>query len=86
MATCDIRLFSIELENFPEYNHVGLNIFRKMIKQPIIENIIEDLNRQKMVFIAGPRQVGKTRLSWHLLEDMAKYELPEEHPAYLNQN
>ena len=55
-----------------------------MLKQPIITYIKEDLDRQKIVMIAGPRQVGKTRLSWNFLEDAQKFKRPEEHPAYLN--
>ncbi len=40
--------------------------------------ILEDLE-DRMVFLGGPRQVGKTTLSFHLLVDG-----DEEHPAYLN--
>jgi uncharacterized protein len=40
--------------------------------------IIQDL-REKMVFLGGPRQVGKTTLSFHLLKNG-----DESHPAYLN--
>ena len=40
--------------------------------------ILEDL-KEKMVFLGGPRQVGKTTLSLHFLEGGN-----ENHPAYLN--
>ena len=55
-----------------------------MIYHPLKDSIFEDLNRHKMVFIAGPRQVGKTRLSWELLEGVDKYKNPEDHPGYFN--
>lgn len=45
---------------------------------PIIPFIRKDLE-QKMVFIAGPRQVGKTTLALNLLGSETN-----EHPAYLN--
>lgn len=48
------------------------------MKRYIEEIIIEDLE-DKMVFLGGPRQVGKTTLSLHLLNDGN-----ENHPAYLN--
>ena len=41
----------------------------------LAHQIIKDLAR-KMVFVAGPRQVGKTTL--------AKQLLPQSHPGYLN--
>lgn len=40
--------------------------------------LVEDL-QEKMVFVGGPRQVGKTTLAFHLLGSKN-----EEHPAYLN--
>ena len=40
--------------------------------------IREDL-KSKMVFLGGPRQVGKTTLAQGLLKDYH-----DEHPAYLN--
>lgn len=43
------------------------------------EAIREDLE-DKMVFVGGPRQVGKTTVAFHLLGDKAD----ENHPAYLN--
>lgn len=41
--------------------------------------IQEDLQDRKMVFIGGPRQVGKTTLALNLLKAPS-----EQHPAYLN--
>ncbi len=49
-----------------------------LIRKPIKANIIEDLN-QKMVFLGGPRQVGKTTLAQSLIENFK-----DGHPAYLN--
>ena len=40
--------------------------------------VVEDL-KEKMVFLGGPRQVGKTTLALSLLKNGS-----EEHPAYLN--
>lgn len=42
------------------------------------EWIRQDL-KEKMVFVGGPRQVGKTTVAFHLLGDA-----DESHPAYLN--
>lgn len=42
------------------------------------ENILEDL-QEKMVFVGGPRQVGKTTMAFSFLEHG-----DENHPAYLN--
>ena len=36
------------------------------------QNIIEDLQRNKMVFVAGPRQCGKTTLAEHILLENTK--------------
>lgn len=44
----------------------------------LAENILADLD-EKMVFVGGPRQVGKTTLALGLLEGGT-----ETHPAYLN--
>lgn len=38
----------------------------------------------KMVFLSGPRQVGKTTLSLRFLQDIENYDAPELHPAYFN--
>lgn len=48
-----------------------------MIKRYLVNPIEEDL-REKMVFLGGPRQVGKTTLSLSLLKG------DESHPAYLS--
>ncbi len=45
----------------------------------IYQNIVDDL-KEKMVFIGGPRQVGKTTLSLFCLEKNAT----TKHPGYLN--
>ncbi|OFZ12228.1 MAG: AAA family ATPase [Bdellovibrionales bacterium RBG_16_40_8] len=39
---------------------------------------------QKMVFLGGPRQVGKTTLALYLLGKDKKKTIDTEHPAYLN--
>ena len=44
-----------------------------------LENIIREDLSEKMVFLGGPRQVGKTTLALHLLDNGT-----EKHPAYLN--
>ncbi len=43
----------------------------------LTSNIREDL-KKKMVFVGGPRQVGKTTLALDILKG------DEEHPAYFN--
>lgn len=48
------------------------------MKRYLEEAVREDLE-EKMVFLGGPRQVGKTTLSLKLLENGS-----EKHPAYLN--
>ncbi len=48
------------------------------MKRYLEDIIIKDL-REKMVFVGGPRQVGKTTLALHLLDNGS-----ETHPAYLN--
>lgn len=50
----------------------------KEFKRYLSEKIREDLAK-KMVFLAGPRQVGKTTLSFGLLKNGS-----ENHPAYIN--
>jgi predicted AAA+ superfamily ATPase len=49
-----------------------------IVKRTVLKSIKEDL-KDKMVFIGGPRQVGKTTLAQSLLK---KYY--DKHPAYLN--
>ncbi len=48
--------------------------------KPYIE---KDLDKKKMVFLGGPRQVGKTTLALDFLEKHKKLPL-EQHPAYLS--
>lgn len=48
------------------------------MKRQILPSILKDLN-EKMVFLAGPRQVGKTTFSLELLGTDST-----EHPAYIN--
>ena len=48
------------------------------MKRQILPSILKDLN-EKMVFLAGPRQVGKTTFSLELLGTVST-----EHPAYIN--
>jgi len=49
------------------------------MKRYLEDSIQEDLSEKKMVFVGGPRQVGKTTLALNLLGNAT-----EEHPAYLN--
>lgn len=49
-----------------------------MNKRYLHTSIQEDL-KEKMVFVGGPRQVGKTTMSFSFLKDGS-----ENHPAYLN--
>ena len=50
-------------------------------KSRYIENqILKDLKRKKIVFVAGPKQVSKTTFALNLLGSKAD----EKHPAYLN--
>lgn len=50
-----------------------------------LKNYIEaDLNNNKMVLLAGPRQVGKTTFSFCFLEKINDYKIKEDHPGYLN--
>lgn len=46
--------------------------------------IESDLNHNKMVLLAGPRQVGKTTFSFCFLPNIESYSVKEDHPAYLN--
>jgi predicted AAA+ superfamily ATPase len=48
------------------------------MKRYLVESIREDL-QEKMVFLGGPRQVGKTTLALSLIKDA-----DESHPAYLS--
>jgi len=41
------------------------------IKRFIEKNIIEDLNK-KMVFVAGPRQCGKTTLTKRIIQESSQ--------------
>ena len=50
----------------------------KYLKRYLSAEIASDL-KEKMVFIGGPRQVGKTTLALHFLTPSYK-----ENPAYLN--
>ena len=53
-------------------------MFMKIKPRYLQKNIKEDLS-QKMVFLSGPRQVGKTTLAFHLLKKGGA-----NHPAYFN--
>ncbi|MEK6624521.1 MAG: AAA family ATPase, partial [Bdellovibrionota bacterium] len=52
-----------------------------MSKLPIryLDSLIRADLKKKMVFLGGPRQVGKTTLAQSLIKDYQ-----DEHPAYLN--
>lgn len=45
--------------------------------------IQKDLEKSKMIFVGGPRQVGKTTFALEFLKHSSKSS-PEKHPAYLN--
>ena len=51
---------------------------RKIIPRYLRQNVVNDL-KSKMVFVGGPRQVGKTTFALSLLDKP-----DESHPAYLN--
>ena len=51
-----------------------IKIYERYIKNPVAEDL-----KSKMVFIGGPRQVGKTTFALTFLPDPS-----EKHPAYLN--
>lgn len=53
------------------------------MKRYLADIVKEDL-RKKMVFVGGPRQVGKTTLSLDLLSEKLRVPVSEEHDAYLN--
>lgn len=55
-----------------------------MYMRYLTEYIREDLKNDPMIFIAGPRQVGKTTLALSFLENIDQYDAPQDHPAYLN--
>ena len=48
-------------------------------KERYLKKIVREDLKSKMVFVCGPRQVGKTRFSLNFLKNGA-----ESHPAYLN--
>lgn len=50
----------------------------KILTRYLERHIVEDL-KKKMVFLGGPRQVGKTTLAQRLIKNFA-----DGHPAYLN--
>lgn len=49
-----------------------------LLRSPISTNIAQDI-QEKMVFLGGPRQVGKTTLAQSLLKNYH-----DDHPGYLN--
>ena len=51
----------------------------KEIYKRYIENSIDEDLKSKMVFVGGPRQVGKTTFALTFLSEPS-----EKHPAYLN--
>ena len=53
------------------------------ISRNIKSSIVEDL-KEKMVFIGGPRQVGKTTFSLQLLSEDDRAPATISHPAYIN--
>ncbi len=56
------------------------NATRKTIPRYLVSEVRRDLAR-KMVFVGGPRQVGKTTFAFSFLASGPKN---EAHPAYLN--
>jgi uncharacterized protein len=63
-------------------------VYGKLVTRYLAKTIAGDLDDQKMVFIGGPRQAGKTTLALSFLlagRGGRKYaRTPEAHPAYLN--
>ena len=51
-----------------------------MVAPRYLERAVTDGLKRKMVFVGGPRQVGKTTFALGLLGEDAD----ETHPAYLN--
>jgi uncharacterized protein len=49
------------------HNKKGIGGF--FVMRYLKDNIIKDLNRNKMVFLSGPRQCGKTTLAEHILHE-----------------
>ncbi len=49
----------------------------------IQENALDDL-KEKMIFVGGPRQVGKTTFALSVLSKLVRGEVTKNHPAYLN--
>ncbi len=62
--------FLAELFNMSKFKHLPIRIYVKSIKKDLL---------QKMVFLGGPRQVGKTTLATSLLKNYF-----DGHPGYLN--
>jgi predicted AAA+ superfamily ATPase len=54
-----------------------MDVASRYLKDPVVAALA-----RKMVFIGGPRQVGKTTFALSLLPDPGLH--PERHPAYLN--
>ena len=59
---------------------MSIKVVKPAIKPRYLEAAIKEDLKMKMVFIGGPRQVGKTTLALGLLTENAD----EQHPAYLN--
>ena len=57
-----------------------LTLLMKRISRYLRPEILEVLNGSKMVFVGGPRQVGKTEMTLSLLGPKAT----ELHPGYYN--
>ena len=53
---------------------MSYKIFPRYIKSPVEADL-----QHKMVFVGGPRQVGKTTFALNFLPEPS-----EDHPAYLN--
>ena len=60
----------------PDITHVAKQPLRRYLWTPVREDLA-----RKMVFIGGPRQVGKTTFALSLLRTPPKN---ETHPAYMN--
>ena len=62
-----------------EQNSVNVTLLMSEIKKRYLKQFIEEDIQDRMVFVGGPRQVGKTTLALTLLSTTNR-----KHPAYLN--
>jgi len=73
-----LKLCILNFAHEQNYVMVILSAITEIYKRYIKKSVEEDLEK-KMVFVGGPRQVGKTTFSLTFLSSPS-----EKHPAYLN--